>query len=76
MASITLPSNNPVTQVFYFAIDNTQDLTDGPKASSTWSKAIDILEQHPGFQRCYWGRSPEVPEKVQLHIGESRLFTA
>lgn len=76
MASISLPANNPVTQIFYFTIGKDQDLTKDSDASRTWSRAIDTLEQHPGFQRCYWGRSPENPEKVQLHIGKSRQFTA
>lgn len=73
---MTVPRNNPVTQILYFTIDKDKDLSKVSEASNTWAKAIDILEQCPGFQRCYWGRSPEVPEKVQLHIGKSRLFTA
>jgi hypothetical protein len=62
---MTLPQNNPVTQIFYLTIPKEKDL----KSDSAWAKALDLLERSPGFQRCYYGRSPEVPEKVQLHVG-------
>ena len=71
MASITLPPNNPVTQIFYFDIRTNKELTEDAPSSKIWSKAIDVLEKHPGFQRCYWGRSPEKPDRVQLHVGTS-----
>ena len=73
MASMTLPPNNPVTQIFYFNITPEQALKDDSDATKTWGKALDVLEQHPGFQRCYWGRSPEHPEKVQLHVGKQLI---
>jgi hypothetical protein len=69
MASMTLPPNNPVTQIIYLTIPAEKNLKDGP-TSKIWSKALTILESHPGFLRLYWGRSAEHPEKVQLHVGK------
>jgi heme-degrading monooxygenase HmoA len=67
MASMTLPASNPPTQIFYLTIPPEKNLD----TESAWQKAIDSIAKSPGFVRCYWGRSLETPEKVQLHIGKN-----
>ena len=63
--------SEPVTQIIYLTINSAKDLTDpGSPAGGSWSDALDLLEQHNGFRRLYWGRSPEEMKKVQLHIGK------
>jgi hypothetical protein len=62
-------SPTSVTQIHYLSISQETNLTD---SGSEWSKALDLLEEHGGFRRMYWGRSPEDETKVQLHIGERR----
>ncbi|KAH8681601.1 hypothetical protein BX600DRAFT_544134 [Xylariales sp. PMI_506] len=57
------------TQIHYFTISPEKDLTDAnSEAGKTWAKALDLLEEHEGFRRLYWGRSPEDRSKVQLHV--------
>jgi hypothetical protein len=65
------------TQILYLSIPKSQSLKDdnNPNPSSfsssqsPWSKALDILQQSPGFVRCYWGRCLEEDERVQVHVG-------
>ena len=68
---------SPATQILYLRIHIEKDLNDtSNEVGRLWAKAIDIAEAQPGFRRAYWGRSPEEPEKVQLHIGESLTPTS
>jgi hypothetical protein len=63
----------PVTQIIYLDVDPSLELDDtSSEAGRTWSTILDEIETSPGFQRLYWGRRLELPEKVQLHIGETR----
>lgn len=67
---------SPATQILYLRIHIDKDLNDtSNEVGRLWAKAIDIAEAQPGFRRAYWGRSPEEPEKVQLHIGESPTWS-
>jgi hypothetical protein len=62
--------SNPVTQIIYLTITADKDLTNsGTEAGKQWSEALRLLENHGGFRRLYWGRSPEDMAKVQLHVG-------
>ncbi|ORY66111.1 uncharacterized protein BCR38DRAFT_522962 [Pseudomassariella vexata] len=64
----------PVTQIIYLQIGIDKDLTDAKSdAGKTWREALDILQSHEGFQRLYWGRSPEDMTKVQLHVVRNHL---
>lgn len=64
--------SDPATQIIYLDINAEHDLKDPTsEAGKAWSRILDLLEQHVGFRRLYWGRSPEEPSKVQLHVGES-----
>lgn len=65
--------STPATQIIYLTVDPDKDLKDTTtEAGKSWSRALDLLQQHIGFQRLYWGRSPEDKSKVQLHVGKSR----
>lgn len=60
------------TQIIYLTISPEHDLKDiDTKSGAIWSQALDAVEQTAAYQRLYWGRSVEQPEKVQLHIGRS-----
>lgn len=62
------------TQIHYLTISAEKDLTNSNIGDGkTWSNALDLVEQHVGFRRLYWGRSPEDMSKVQLHIGKSHI---
>jgi hypothetical protein len=64
-----------VTQIIYLTISPDKNLTDtGSESGTIWSTVLDMLEAHVGFQRLYWGRSPEDKAKVKLHVG--RCFSA
>lgn len=58
------------TQIIYLGIPKDRDLKN-PKSyhGRLWSSALDLVEHSDGFERLYWGRCLEQPEKVQLHIG-------
>lgn len=63
--------DSPATMIVYLKVSTEKNLNDlNSDAGRKWAQAIDILERQPGFRRAYWGRSPEAPESVQLHIGE------
>lgn len=66
-----------VTQINYLTISKTTEI-DSPEsdAGKLWGRALDLLEQHEGFRRLYWGRSPEDWSKVQLHVGKSHTACA
>jgi len=62
-----------VTQIIYLTVDPDKNLTDAKsEAGRTWTEALRVIENHVGFRRLYWGRSPEDTSEVQLHVGESR----
>lgn len=64
----SLPSS--VTQIVYLVISADKDLKDKATETGTiWLQALDTIEGSAGYQRLYWGRSVEQPEKVQLHVG-------
>jgi hypothetical protein len=63
-------SSSPVTQINYLVIDKDTTIEDADSgAGRLWVEALDLLEHYDGFQRLYWGRSPEDATKVQLHVG-------
>lgn len=67
-----LPS--AMTQIIYLTISAAKPLKDvESEAGKSWSKALDQVEQSGGYQRLFWGRSVESPDKVQLHIVRSSL---
>lgn len=58
------------TQIIYLNIAPKELLDDKTTPSGKlWAKSLDFIEGNIGFQRLYWGRRLEEPEKVQLHIG-------
>lgn len=69
---VIMSSQSPtVTQIIYLIIPPTYELgSENSDVGKQWSAALDLFQQSPGFQRLYWGRRLEEPEKVQLHIGE------
>ncbi|KIX03344.1 uncharacterized protein Z518_06896 [Rhinocladiella mackenziei CBS 650.93] len=63
-----------VTQIIYLTIPADKDLTDSKlNAGNAWSQALDVIEQHVGFRRLYWGRSAEDMSQVQLHVARDQL---
>lgn len=61
----------PYTQILYLNIPAEKELNDPTVAAGhSWSRALDVIEQQPGFLRLSWGRSPEDRTKVQLHVGK------
>lgn len=73
-----LPS--AITQIVYLTVPADTTLEDdASEAGKSWSQALDVVEESIGYQKLYWGRSVEQPQKVQLHIGkfkdESRSAT-
>ncbi|RVX72574.1 hypothetical protein B0A52_03970 [Exophiala mesophila] len=66
--------STPATQIIYLTVDPDKDLKDTTTESGkSWSRALDLLQQHIGFQTLYWGRSPEDRSKVQLHVVRAHL---
>ena len=66
----------PYTQIFYLNIPAEKDLKDPTVAAGhSWSRALDVVEQQPGFIRLSWARSPEDRTKVQLHTGKPKRDT-
>jgi hypothetical protein len=62
------------TQMIILPIDKSFDTNDTKLDSRQhWASVIAIFKQSPGFQRLYWGRHVEEPNKVQLHITRSSL---
>lgn len=61
-------------QIVYLTIDPEHNLKDeSTESGATWSRALDVVERSTACQRLHWGRSVEQPDKVQLHIGKSRI---
>jgi hypothetical protein len=54
--TISLPPSTPI-----------EDRTTSP--GKTWQQILELIRLSPGYQRLYWGRHIEDPDKVQLHIG-------
>lgn len=68
-SSFQLNSPNTLTQIIYLAIPPDRDLKDTQSYhGSLWYSVLGLIEHSDGFLRLYWGRSPEKPENVQLHI--------
>ncbi|PMD41639.1 hypothetical protein L207DRAFT_458175 [Hyaloscypha variabilis F] len=53
--TISLPPSTPI-----------EDRTTSP--GKTWQQILELIRLSPGYQRLYWGRHIEDPDKVQLHI--------
>lgn len=65
-----IPKMSMVTQIIYLDIPPDQHLDElGTQAGNQWSEALDLVSKEPGYEKLYWGRRLEQPEKVQLHIG-------
>ena len=64
--------SSPVTQIIYLTIPAEKSLKDfQSETGKVWSEALDLVQEHGGFRRLYWGRSPEDVSKVQLHVSKS-----
>ena len=60
------------TQMIILPIPISSNLDDATsKDGKAWQEVLNFIKKQPGFQRVYWGRQVETPEKVQLHIGIS-----
>lgn len=67
-----LPS--AITQILYFTIPPSNDLKDASsEAGKKWLQALNEIEGSAGYERLFWGRSVEQPEKVQLHVVRSSI---
>lgn len=59
-----------ITEIYYLEIDPDKILNDrNTQAGKYWAQSLDLIQTAEGFQKSYWGRRLEEPEKVQLHIG-------
>ncbi|KAH8885576.1 hypothetical protein GQ53DRAFT_845557 [Thozetella sp. PMI_491] len=64
----------PATQIIYLDVDPLSKLEDtATEPGKAWVGVLDVIEKTSGFQRLYWGRRLEEPEKVQLHIVRDNL---
>lgn len=62
------PEGAQLTQILYIDVDPSLNLEDENQAAGKiWAEILDLIQDSPGFQRLYWGRRLEEPEKVQLH---------
>lgn len=62
----------PITQIFHVSLP--QKASGRLDADQQWLDVLDLCEQTPGFLRSYWGRSHEIPENVELHIGKCSVI--
>ncbi|KXJ89046.1 hypothetical protein Micbo1qcDRAFT_206629 [Microdochium bolleyi] len=68
------PEDTPVTQILYIDIDPARDLEDeSTREGRLWAEMLDLIQDSPGFERLYWGRRLEEPEKVQVHTVRDTL---
>ena len=74
MDNASQPSGS-VTQIVYLSIPPDKNLKDTDSYHGRlWSAVLDTVEQSEGFEKLYWVRSLEQPEKVQLHVGRFSIL--
>jgi hypothetical protein len=62
------------TQLIYLRLPPSVRINPSVDDGGTYfHQLLEILKLHPGFRRMYWGRRPEVPDLVQLHVGMGKF---
>lgn len=64
----------PVTEILYLDIEREKDLKiENSEAGKSWARMLELARSSLGFQKLYWGRALEHPDKVRLHIVRQTL---